>query len=518
MASLEACSNVAPSLSYVKPSLQTILTLSAFLLSLNVLHDVFDRLLYAGILAQVVLGAVFGAPLANILSADVQSAVQSLGYLGLLLLVYEGGRSTRLDILSSPSTFFLALATGLTGIAMPIVLSMVLLPFAFQYTFLQSFVVGAALSSTSLGTTLAVISATASASTDAQPEKGSLPDTRDDNAAEQRQATTAEKQGFLDTRIGTILIGAALLDDIVALVLSSVIESLGGIQAGGGKLKVWPIVRPILTSILLLVGTILVARVVAKLLPRLPRRGFNKRLHPYLPALGVTLWLAIVCAFISIADEIDSTDLIGTFCAGAFMVHVFDALRSSSDPMTSVDAMNPDRAFYAVHQTVQSRLLSPFFFASIGFAIPVREMFTGTTVWKGVLYSGLMGVAKVMACLPVLLVSLYGSRCVDICRRLLRRPDVQTTNVRATRVWPPAVFLGLSLVARGEIGFLIINVARQAGILACTSDSPTALQAFDVGVWAITMNTFIGPTVIGILLRSKGILAEIQKGRWGFVT
>lgn len=540
------CLNQAPSLAYEAPSLQVILTLCAFLIGINVLHDVIDDLLHVGLLAQLILGAVFGAPLANILPSEVQKAVQALGYLGLLLLVFEGGMMTRLDILSSPKTLVLAFITGMVGILMPIALSMILLPFAYSFTYLESFVVGVSLSSTSLGTTLAVIGT-------ASPKKGEKekknPSNTDDaigmpilgevqletpavNSTD--RSTNQNKQslsGIMNTRIGTILIGAALLDDIVALVLSSVVQSLGSIATGKEQLRAWPIVRPFLSSFLLILGTVLLLRFIIKPLAPFSIRIYNQtqrmcdffaKFHTIWPRFGMLLWLAIICAFVSIADEIDSTDLIGAFCAGAFMIHAYKAL-----PDRKFKRLDPFHAFDEV-KMIMHRILVPFFFASIGFAIPIKELFQGGTVWRGVLFSGLMACAKVMACLPVLLVSFYGDRIAVFLRTLFGRKEVNTQynrtqnegheNGQQNRIWLPAIFLGCSLVARGEIGFLIINIGRQVGILSCTSDSPTALLAFDVGVWAITLNTFIGPTLIGILLRSKGCLEEIEAGKWGIVS
>ncbi|KAK2814469.1 hypothetical protein FQN49_008176 [Arthroderma sp. PD_2] len=43
-----------------------------------------------------------------------------------------------------------------------------------------------------------------------------------------------------------------------------------------------------------------------------------------------------------------------------------------------------------------NRILKPFFFASIGFAIPITDMFRGEIVWKGIIFSILMLFGKVV--------------------------------------------------------------------------------------------------------------------------
>jgi hypothetical protein len=80
----------APSLPYHEPDIITILILTSFLLLLNVINSIFDKFLYCGLLGQIAVGIAWGTPGAKILSSNVEDAVVQLGYLGLLLLVFEG--------------------------------------------------------------------------------------------------------------------------------------------------------------------------------------------------------------------------------------------------------------------------------------------------------------------------------------------------------------------------------------------------------------------------------------------
>jgi len=80
----------APSLPYHEPGIVTILTLSSFLLLLNIIYYALDRLVYCGLLGQVFIGIAWGTPGAEWLSIEVEEVIVQLGYLGLLLLVYEG--------------------------------------------------------------------------------------------------------------------------------------------------------------------------------------------------------------------------------------------------------------------------------------------------------------------------------------------------------------------------------------------------------------------------------------------
>lgn len=80
------------SLSYHEPSITVISILSGFLLLLNLLNYGLDKIAYCGLIGQVALGIAWGTPGAKWLSREVEDAIMQLGYLGLILIVYEGMR------------------------------------------------------------------------------------------------------------------------------------------------------------------------------------------------------------------------------------------------------------------------------------------------------------------------------------------------------------------------------------------------------------------------------------------
>lgn len=71
---------------------------------------------------------------------------------------------------------------------------------------------------------------------------------------------------------------------------------------------------------------------------------------------------------------------------------------------------------------------------------------------------------------------------------------------------PPALFLGFALVARGEIGLLISQLAHsEAGLLGS--------DAFLVTTWAIVLCTVVGPISVGLLVKRLGV-DGVVRGRW----
>jgi hypothetical protein len=68
------------------------------------------------------------------------------------------------------------------------------------------------------------------------------------------------------------------------------------------------------------------------------------------------------------------------------------------------------------------------------------------------------------------------------------------------------LLLGSAMVARGEIGLLIIEVGYN-------ETSYVSQDGFITAVWAILLNTIIGPVIVGNLVKYRG--KKIGEGEWG---
>lgn len=78
------------SISYHEPTVTIIAILSGFLILLNLVNYGLNKVAYCGLIGQVALGIAWGTPGAKWLSREVEDAVMQLGYLGLILIVFEG--------------------------------------------------------------------------------------------------------------------------------------------------------------------------------------------------------------------------------------------------------------------------------------------------------------------------------------------------------------------------------------------------------------------------------------------
>lgn len=81
---------MAPSLPYHEPPIETILVQSSFLIILNAINHVLDSIMYSGLVGQILVGIAWGMPGGKFLESHTQEVVVQLGYIGLILLVFEG--------------------------------------------------------------------------------------------------------------------------------------------------------------------------------------------------------------------------------------------------------------------------------------------------------------------------------------------------------------------------------------------------------------------------------------------
>ena len=257
-----------------------------------------------------------------------------------------------------------------TGVLVPIGLSYLLLYLGFGYGAVETFIIGAALSTTSLGTTFAVIGG------------------------------ASKDIDLSQTRVGTVLVSAAVIDDVSGLIMSSVIHDLGSISGGADVNLGWLIGRPILASILMAALTPLLCKYV---FAPLFRRHIEYHFARFDHLSNVVLMVIVLCAFISIAAFAGTSVLFGAFLAGSFLTYLPSKHPEGPFVVYSREhgEQNDEKSPTFVHtfekyfSDVQKYLMEPLFFASIGFAIPFIDLWTGSAIWHGVVYTLPMLFAKV---------------------------------------------------------------------------------------------------------------------------
>ncbi|KAJ5245539.1 hypothetical protein N7489_005635 [Penicillium chrysogenum] len=482
-------------LPYHEPGTVDILIVVSFFFFLSLARWVSAAVIQAGIIGQIAVGIIYGVPLANILEHHWQETFVTLGYVGLILIIFEGGLGARVDLLKQ--NFTLSMIGATTGVLFPIGLSYLLLYLGFGYGAVETFIIGASLSATSLGTTFAVISSTS----------GSV------NLAE--------------TRVGSVLVSAAVIDDVVGLIMLSVIGDLGKLSGGGDVNLGWLIGRPIVASI----GMALVMPIVTKwVFAPFFRKFIEHRFARYDHISNIILMTLVLSAFIAIAGFTGTSVLFGAFLAGVFLTYIpskhpegpFVVLNREEGEREADKSPTFIHTFEKYLLGPQQYLMEPLFFSSIGFAIPFLELWTGERIWKGIVYTLLMTFAKCVVGIwvPVWQFTLGGKSRKEPHeeQKTQGEPKIEGNNPSDEqqsekdkgktwkRAWLAATLLGSAMVARGEIGLLIIEIGH--------NETPYVSDAgFYTGVWAILLNTIIGPVTVGLLVRF--FAHELKGGDWG---
>jgi Kef-type K+ transport system membrane component KefB len=258
----------------------------------------------------------FGTPGGNFLNHQAQEVIVQLGYIGLILLVYEGGLSVPLASLEA--NIGLSIGVALTGLAAPIGLSFVLQPLLGASP-LQAFAAGAALCATSLGTTLTVLSTS----------------------------------GLANTRLGSVLSTAAMMDDVVGLVMVQAISNLG---SSSGALDPVTVIRPVFVSL----GFALLVPLLCRYGLRPLRRAVCDKSLPYkvrkmFASLEARFLLHSLILFsLTVAASYSGTSVLFTAYLSGAVVNWWDN-ESSQTPITAVPA-SPDSLASTIDRRATSRL------------------------------------------------------------------------------------------------------------------------------------------------------------------
>jgi Kef-type K+ transport system membrane component KefB len=337
-----------PYLPYEEPEITVILSLTSFLLLLNGTRCILDHFLYCGIIGEILIGVIWGLPVGGTawLTEGMQETIQALGYLGLIGLVFEGGLTTNLALLRK--TAYMSISIAMIGLLMPIALSFILLVLPFSSSSgsvyprpLAGFSAGASLCSTSLGTTFAILSSA----------------------------------GMQQTRVGVVLVGAAMMDDVVGLVMVNIVTTLGNGGMGG-----WPIARPIVASFGLLLVTLALAPFVLSPVWRWTTscveagcdsstgntktslQQIIKQLTGSIPHLSFILSTAVLIIFVTIASFINASVLFAAFIAGGVVNFLWRRSRNEEGDESLQDGQM--LMYEQYYKSLMDFILVPFFFVS----------------------------------------------------------------------------------------------------------------------------------------------------------
>lgn len=283
------------------------LTLAALVTAARLGGALAQRLGQPTVLGELIVGVLLGPSVIGLVHPEDPS-LHLLAEFGVIILLFQIGLHT--DLRQLMKVGGAASAVGAVGVAIPFGLGFVAAQL-FGLGFLPAMVCGAALTATSIGISARIL--------------GDV--------------------GELDSVEGRTVLGAAVLDDVVGLVILAVVAGM----VGGGEVTAAGIAR----TTALAVGFLIVALGAGKLL--VPR--FFRFIHA-VPVPGTTgaVAVAFALAMAALADVSGSAPIIGAFAAGLVLHDT------------------PQREPIAEATAALGHFFVPVFFVSVGAAVDLGAM------------------------------------------------------------------------------------------------------------------------------------------------
>ena len=362
-----------------------LLELFAIFVWAKIFGEVFERLSLPAVLGEILAGIILGPHLSGLISPSEN--IYAFAEIGAIFVLFTAGIETRPQDLIQVGRQ--AMRVALLGVVVPFVLGFAYMQLRGEPTNESAFV-AAAMVATSVGITARVLA----------------------------------DLHVLNTRVSRIILGAAVFDDILGMILLAVV--VGMASATG--------VRWIHLGIVFLeaMGFALFMIFVA---PRIVRRVHRRITRLSLQNAPLVLSLALCLLLSWSAVRIGMAAIIGAFFAGLVL------------------------AEYAPEWRLQPRIhainefLAPFFFFTIGSRLDV-SLFSGNLLLAAFVVSVLAVLSKVVGCgLP-----------------LLREG------------WRTAVRVGVGMMPRGEVALIVALVGLQMNIV---SQSAYAIVIFMTGFTTI---------------------------------
>ncbi len=395
------------------------LVLIAILLSAKLLGEAAERIDQPAVLGELIAGVILGGSVLGVIPAQgtpIGEIVHVLAEIGVAILLFEIGLETDLKEMFrvGPS----ATGVALVGVLLPFGLG-----FLYWYYFdpqigvhpagidfwIVAIFIGATLTATSVGITARVLS----------------------------------DLGKMHTSEARIIIGAAVIDDVLGIVILAIVASL----AAGAAVTFLGVSKIFLLAFGFLVVAVIVGNWAAPYLFDLVDK---------MRVRGVLLVTAFSFALLlaALADLSGSAMIIGAFAAGI-------VLSSTNQFDTVVDRIEP-----------VADIFTPIFFVWVGAPVNVQLLIPGTPDFD----------ANVLLVGGIL-------TAIAIVSKVLAGYAVRQDGVHKLAV-------GVGMVPRGEVGLIFAAIGLQTGVLSNAVYSSVLIM--------VMLSTFVVPPYLKVLLEGRG--------------
>jgi Kef-type K+ transport system membrane component KefB len=374
-----------------------LLAFAAALVGAKVFGELAERLGQPAVLGELLAGVILGPSVIGLV--PLSDAVFELAEIGVVLLLFEVGLETDLEELARVGAP--ALLVALAGMVLPFAGGYAV-TVALGHSTLTATFVGAAMTATSIGITARVLS----------------------------------ELKVLATREGQIILGAAVVDDVLGLVVLAIVSKV----AEGGQIDPKAIVK----SGALAIGFLVVALVVGiPLGRRLVRVVELANVRGVLGAMSVAFAMLVAWG----AKAAESAPIVGAFAAGM-------ALARTNRRHDIDHALKPVVDIFA-----------PVFFVYVGAEVDVKLLNPAVAENRPALILGLLLTA----------IGFLGKFAAGFCA---------WGNVRRA-------FIGAGMVPRGEVGLIFASV----GLATKALSEPVFVSV----LVAVFLTTFVAPPLLKVL-------------------
>jgi Kef-type K+ transport system membrane component KefB len=345
-----------------------LIALVAIILATKLFGALAQRVGQPAVLGELLAGVVLGGSVLGLLD-PTDPVVHALSELGVLILLFEIGLHTDLRALARDGAT--ALTVGAVGVTLPFIAGIGVAR-GLGLELMPSIVAGAALTATSIGISARVLS----------------------------------DLGQLKTPEGQVVIGAAVLDDVVGLVILSVVGSL----VAGAELSVGGVLRTAAPAIGFVIAAVALGSIAIPPLFRLVAR------IQVTGTLGV-IALAFALLLAALAARSGSALIIGAFAAG-LILHP-----------------TPQRKEIERSATQLGYFFVPIFFATVGASVDLAALASREAL--------LVGAALIVVGVAGKIVAGYAPWWFKGQKLLV----------------------GIAMVPRGEVGLIFAQMGLTAGVL-----------------------------------------------------
>ncbi len=368
------------------------------------------------VVGQIIAGLLIGPAIFNIVQPS--DFLNQMAEIGVVLLMFSAGLET--DLKELIRTGPLALAVACVGVAVPLLGGFVLFsllmyggfPEVGSNEFFRALFIGSIMTATSV--TISV--------------------------------QTLRELGHLKGKIGTLILSAAIIDDVIGIIVLTFVISLSGGDTSGNS----SIGKVLIQILLFFVVTIGVGILVYKLFKLLNKKYEHRRRIPIFGLAFALLMSFVAEEFFGIAD------ITGAYAAGIILSSIKD-----SDYV----AQKMDISSYMI--------FGPIFFVNIGLKTSFADM-TGELIVFSILFVIVSLITKVIGC--------------------------GLTAKLAKNSWKDSLKVGVGMMTRGEVALIVASKGLNVGLMD--------QKYFVAVILLIICSSIVTPIVLKLLYKGEPLPGE----------